>query len=333
MERFIVSMCIIQKTQKENNIQISNILQEEKFREKKLLVADIAHKYQFFNKRKTQQILDCGDYLEFALMQNLLTLDKKQKLRSANFCKDRFCPMCNWRRQRNLTGQLKEALESLKNDFNSLEYIFLTLTVKNPKLYDLRATVRHLNKSFQRLKQTKRFKNSILGGLKALEFLGSKTPAGEAHPHFHCLLIVSSSYFKGANYISQDEWIEMWQKALRVDYKPNLDVRRVKPKSKKWTSIDSAIYETIKYSAKHTDLRRMSDEDFQILVQQAKGLRLLSTFGILKDRINTLKIDDDLIDLKEQQEALWVEIARLIYGWSDFDYRLKEVKYSSEEEL
>ena len=49
-----------------------------------------------------------------------------------------------------------------------------------------------------------------------------------AHPHFHALLLVQSNYFT-TNYIKQNDWVEMWQKALRVDYAPSVNVKAVKP--------------------------------------------------------------------------------------------------------
>ena len=39
-----------------------------------------------------------------------------------------------------------------------------------------------------------------------------------------------------------------------------------------------------------------------------------------------IKIDEDLINLKKENEALWIEIARLIYTWKNGEYCLKEIK-------
>ena len=49
-----------------------------------------------------------------------------------------------------------------------------------------------------------------------------------AHPHFHALLLVKPSYFKGQGYIKQGDWTEMWRKALRADYLPSVNVKAVK---------------------------------------------------------------------------------------------------------
>jgi plasmid rolling circle replication initiator protein Rep len=35
------------------------------------------------------------------------------------------------------------------------------------------------------------------------------------------------------NYISQDEWTEFWKKSAKLDYRPIVDVRSIKPKNEK----------------------------------------------------------------------------------------------------
>ena len=52
------------------------------------------------------------------------------------------------------------------------------------------------------------------------------------------------------NYISQDEWTEFWKKSAKLDYRPIVDVRSIKPKNEKTSDIRSAILETAKYPVK-----------------------------------------------------------------------------------
>ena len=73
-----------------------------------------------------------------------------------------------------------------------------------------------------------------------------------AHPHFHALLLVKPGYFSGKNYIKQHEWVEMWQKALKADYMPSVNVKTVKAFAD--NQLDKAICETLKYSVKPSDL-------------------------------------------------------------------------------
>ena len=56
------------------------------------------------------------------------------------------------------------------------------------------------------------------------------------------------------DYISQDEWTELWKKSAKLDYRPIVDVRSIKPKNEKTSDIRSAILETAKYPVKPMEL-------------------------------------------------------------------------------
>ena len=310
----------------------NSILEETKFTEHKLQTNDIIFKFLDTGfKTEFEKIKQCGNYLEFALKENQITKENKKKLAGANFCKNRFCPMCSWRRIRNITGQLKDAF-SVIQEKQKIATLFLTLTVSNPDVKDLKSTIAKMNKAFNEMTRTKAFNNAVLGYFKSIEILGDKTPKGQAHPHFHILLVVDSKYFSSRNYLNKAEWTEMWRKALKVDYTPVVDVRRIKSKNENFSDIDSAIAETVKYSVKHTELSKRSNEDFYYLYTQTKGMRFISAGGILKQHLNLIKIDEDLINLKKENEALWIEICRLIYTWQNGDYQLKEIKPPKEKE-
>jgi plasmid rolling circle replication initiator protein Rep len=299
---------------------------EPKFTEHKLQTNDIIFKfYETGFTKESEKIKQCGNYLEFIFKEHQITKDTKKKLANANFCKNRFCPVCSWRRTRNITGQLKEAFTAIQEK-EKIATLFLTLTVTNPDVKDLKATVAHMNKSFQRMSETKRFKNAILGYFKSIEILGDKTPKGQAHPHFHILLVVKENYFKKSDYINQKEFLQMWRDATRNQNITQVDVRRIKSKNENFSDIDSAIAETVKYAVKHSDLCKRTNEDFYYLYTQTKNLRFISAGGILKEHLNLIKIDEDLINLKKENEALWIEICRLIYTWQNGDYQLKEIK-------
>jgi len=301
-------------------------LAEEKFRNHKLMTNDVILKLEHNAfKKQSEQVKDCGSYLVFSHQAHTSGSGvTRNKLKRANFCKFRFCPMCAWRRNINIGRELLAALNSIEDDRGEMGYVFLTLTVKNPHIEDLKTTVSKMNKSFKRMSETKDFKSAVFGYFKALEILGDNTKEGEAHPHFHILLLVNKSYFVSRDYLSQTKWIEMWQNALRVDYTPVVDVRKIKPKkNSNLTALKSAVFEVAKYSVKHTELTSRIDKDFSIIVNQTKGMRFFSTGGLLKDKINLLKCDEDLINLDEQKEADWKEIEELLYVWKNGDYFLK----------
>ncbi|WP_186297536.1 protein rep, partial [Staphylococcus haemolyticus] len=87
-------------------------------------------------------------------------------------------------------------------------------------------------------------------------------------------LCVENSYFKNkANYITQEEWVDLWQKALQVNYRPVANIKAIKPNQKGDKDIQAAIKETSKYSVKSSDYLTDDDEKNQEIVNDLeKGL-------------------------------------------------------------
>ena len=77
-------------------------------------------------------------------------------------------------------------------DYPKYHWLFLTLTQKNCLISELRETILEMNKSFKRLTKLQQW--AIEGWIKSLEVMQGED--GNAHPHFHCLLMVSPSYFR-----------------------------------------------------------------------------------------------------------------------------------------
>ncbi len=89
---------------------------------------------------------------------------------------------------------------------------------------------------------------------------------GSYNQHMHVLLCVENSYFKNkSNYITQEEWVYLWQKALQVDYRPVANIKAIKPNQKGDKDIESAIKETSKYSVKSSDFLTDNDEKIKKL--------------------------------------------------------------------
>ncbi|GMB90816.1 hypothetical protein NHP190002_15460 [Helicobacter ailurogastricus] len=252
--------------------------------------AQLKAKYSPFNPKKAVRCELCGTYLTFQPYEHTQTQERKYELIDANFCGCRWCPTCEWLKCRKLITELHSVFSQIQAS-HSVAYLFLTLTTKNTPLNALRASVKHLSLSFARLARFDPFARSVLGYLRAIEFLGAKTPKGQAHPHFHTLLVVKPSYFK-KHYLSQAKWTELWQQALKVDYTPIVDIRRIRPKKLDLANsanipavspaLTSALLECVKYSVKPSKLAKMSRNDFQILDQEAKGLRQYNKGGLLK---------------------------------------------------
>ena len=266
------------------------------------------------DERKSERCEKCGTFLEFELYEHLMTEERKRSLKSANFCEVKWCPMCAMIKQRKLANETRSILKQVEA-LRPVKYVFLTLTVKNPPLTELNSTLKTMNKAFKLLTKSEEFSSVVLGYIRALEALGGSTQAGEAHPHYHCLLVVKPSYFKN-NYISQARWSELWRRSLKVDYTPVVDVRRIRQKSAEWSEVDSAIFETLKYLAKPQDIKRLSQEDFEELDRQMRNAKQYTRGGVLKD----IKPEKD--DGFSPEE--WELIGREFYQWlkAEGHYRL-----------
>lgn len=302
------------------------ILQEVEFQEKKLLSLSIMEKYQYFNKNKYLDMEDCGQRLQFGLYKHKQTKEQEKHLEEMYTCKDRFCPFCNWRRARKLAIQSYDVLKAIEAQ-NKVRYIFATFTVKNCHTNDLSDTIGLMSDSFARMTKTKRFKGSILGFMRALEIPPQKDDNQFIHPHYHCLLVVPSKYFDTRlnMYIKQEEFIKMWQKALRADYAPSVDIRIIKGKGEN-DAIAKAIAETIKYPLKSIDLKDMPVEIFEELVKQMKRKRALAFGGIIKEYRKRMILDDvehgDLVYEGFKNEDIWKRIQTLVYEFKNGKYGL-----------
>ena len=223
--------------------------------------------------------------------------------------------MCQWRKARKVCREVLGRLRTINEAHNGVALLFLTLTIKNEPLTELNSTVKHLSQAFQRLQQSKQYKSAVYGSIRAIEFLGDNTEQGECHPHFHCLLVVNKNYFTSRDYINFEEWTNLWQRSLRVNYRPVINVQRVKPKEK-MSAIVAAALEVVKYSVTSSDLEKLSKEDFQELDKQTRNIRQYNYSGELKDVEPTF---DDIED-----ESLWELLEEEYYQWSHGKYSKKE---------
>ena len=255
--------------------------------------------------------------LNFLKERNIVTDEVRRRLVKANFCDYRFCPMCQWRKARKVCREVLGRLRTIDEAHNGVALLFLTLTIKNEPLTELNSTIKHLSQAFQRLQQSKQYKSAVLGSIRAIEFLGDNTEQGECHPHFHCLLVVNKSYFKSRDYINFEEWTNLWQRSLRVDYRPIINVQRVKPKGK-MSAIVAAALEVVKYSVTSSDLEKLTKEDFQELDRQTRNIRQYNYSGEMKDAEPTF---DDIED-----ESLWELLEEEYYHWANGKYSKRDFK-------
>lgn len=253
------------------------------------------------------RIEGCSGRLEFAFLVDPETGEIKLKLQSARFCRVRHCSVCQWRRSAKMQSKAFKIFPKVRADFPKHQYIFLTLTVRNCPLVELRSQLDQMNRAWNRLTQRKAFPAD--GWIRSTEV--TRAADGSAHPHFHCLLMVPPSYFTGAKYLSQEAWGDLWQRVCRSNYKPMIHVKKVRPK-KGTSDLDAAILETLKYSVKPSDMIGESDgnpndkdrEWLLELTSQLHKTRAIATGGILKEYLKVLEEEPvDLVHIEEDTEV------------------------------
>lgn len=102
---------------------------------------------------RTERIEVCGSMLKFLKERNVVSEEIRRRLVKANFCKYRFCPMCQWRKARKVCREVLGRLRTINEAHNGVALLFLTLTIKNEPLTELNSTVKHLSASFNRMQK------------------------------------------------------------------------------------------------------------------------------------------------------------------------------------
>jgi plasmid rolling circle replication initiator protein Rep len=282
--------------------------------------------YKIDHGKKARNIADCGDVLEFGECPN----GHGKKLKKAYFCKDRVCSMCNWRKALFTYAQFFQVAHKVSKDYPGIEFVFLTLTVKNCELPDLSDIIKHYFQSYRRFLRCKPVKCAFKGTFRSLEVTYNPL-SNTFHPHLHIVVAVGKKYFKGKNYIKHAELKMLWKRALQVDYNPNCYIEKIKPRNKRLSTIHEEVdlmdkslvenaliaggAEVAKYSVKIGDIvnplvkkddsKEMvrakialrNDPDWQAtvlkyLVSGMKRHRLIAYSGVFKEAYQALKCTD-----------------------------------------
>lgn len=277
----------------------------------------VARKYgQSISDSRLRALEECADELWF-----LQDAEGKRRLKSANFCRVRVCPMCNWRRSLKLFSQVSAVADAILAE-KKARFIFVTLTIENVRGEVLRDTIDQLNKAFkyitdkhQTFAPAKKLKENLLGYMKAEE-ITYNADRDDFHPHIHAILEVRPSYFD-SGYIKQKDWTALWRSALGVDYDPLVDVRNIKGGTAK------AVAEVAKYPVKMDSILTIADKD-----KAAKALthlyaaifrrRLVTFGGDFREYRRRLQLDDvesgDLTHV-ETEEKTFNAVAQVLFKW------------------
>lgn len=303
--------------------KIENMTVEQAYRG----LAECGSEADYWTK-KAERLQSCGVHLWFNVFSDG-NGGEKMKIKHAESCRVRLCPLCTWRRSIKIHTHMRKILEHMQEE-NKYQYILVTLTVPNVPGDKLNDKLDELMKAWNRLQTYKRYKTAVKGWYRGLEISHNvqkwqgkwvKTKNGKQrfvmffdengnkipnpfydtyHPHFHCIMAVSKSYFDNTQYIPQAEWLEMWRKATRDNSITQVDVRKVKPKKgADTTDIIGAVCEVTKYTVKNGDYILPKDwnmtlSSVEVLDKALANRRLVAFGGVMKEWHKKLNLDDEV---------------------------------------
>ena len=260
---------------------------------------------------------NCNTFLSFVTDKTL----EKKKLYKSNPCKNRFCPVCAWRKARKDALGLSLMMQYVKQ-VESKSFIFLTLTTPNVTAEHLESEIKHYNESFRRLSNRKHFKSIAKGYVRKLE-VTYNAERDDYHPHFHVLIAVNKSYFTDKRYyISQQEWLDLWRDVTDMPEITQVQVQKIRQNNNK------ELYEMAKYSGKDSDYL-INQKVFDAFYKSLKGKQILVYSGLFKEARKKLK-NGELDYLKDIDPTEYVY--QIFYMWNKNEYLASEIFDLTDEE-
>lgn len=254
--------------------------------------------------------------------------DTQTEIAYSMFCGCRFCPVCQSRRSLKAFNQLSRCMDYMDEErrrAGKTPYVYLhvSLTIANVSGPALPEAVDRLYASYVRLDHNLAWKHAIRGVWRTLE-VTYNPDRDDYHPHLHCFCAVLPSYFSGANYISKDKLIGLWQECARLPYRPSVDIHRLTDSPER-----GGLREVTKYITKSKDIlkaKRDSVEVLEYMHAALHGRKLFTSYGVIRKTMRILHMSDEdgsLLDITDSDDALAAGIrAELQYAirvllWTD----------------
>ena len=277
-------------------------------------------KYYQYSRKTSDMFLEGFRYLQY---QDLLSwsyrikncasnlwftsISDGMKLKRANFCRVRYCPMCSYRRSKINRARLFQVWSKISNKYR---FLFLTLTVKNVPLNIFRDVYqKQFRSGFLRFRKNLFYNNSsIKGFIRSTEITQPKDP-NYTHPHIHMLIAVDEDYFDSHNYMDVSYWAKMWKEALRLDYDPITYISAVSEDGGR------SLLEVTKYELKPVNYTDNAIWLSKLALQTTK-LRFLSYAGIFNEIKFINESETDLVHSNKQASNESKNVKEYLFNWN-----------------
>lgn len=272
--------------------------------------------------KRYDSLVNCGTFLEFS---KNLTADNETiyRLTGSNFCRQRLCPMCQFRKSERAYALAVRVVQKLEAD--GYRFLHLVLTVPNQKTeYELTQAVSLMYKGFNRFLKYKTIGKAFKGVLRCLE-VSYNYDNDTFHPHLHCLVAVRRSYFNDSRaYVSYEAARQLWTKAVKQTLKNFPGLSFITPDTPDLQISMNAVKvgdfggvaEVCKYCLKPLDLQADKEEQNKRILfalwYTLKGVRFVQKYGVLKEAFRQLD-GDELTDETTPEEKT---TDKLCLSWS-----------------
>lgn len=175
---------------------------------------------------------------------------------SVSRCRHRLCPVCSQQR----SWRVGARIEALAKEMDAPKFITLTIATKGLELSE---AVEKLRSGWKRLRQTKKWKARVAGGVYCLEVTRGRK-GDRWHPHLHVVA--------DAQYFPKGELSAAWESANGDS--PIVDIRAVRSRR------EVAKYVS-KYVSKGNHTDKWSVSELAEYAEVMLGQRVTHTFGTL----------------------------------------------------
>jgi len=290
----------------------------EELKRKTMFVSD---KFEEHHKEQTK-IRSCGKIITTNIYQNRITNEIKSEQVNDNFCKSKFCYVCEKIKASKYQIGLEEKVNDAVSNNNYID--FLTLTVPNCDLEDLDITLRKFSKDFKKLRDNLKKNYGVIGFFKSVEITyTNKVPFSslseeeksiykneayfdlmkkelyveipklkdgkkQAHPHYHLLLVYEKEdRFNNPNF---EDYKNLWN---------GLSGGSVFVKKFRTDNVNKSVKELTKYLTKETEYKYFNEKEMDLIYRNLHRKQFYSKGGVLDFKV--VAIHESLKDDAEEQ--------------------------------
>lgn len=302
---------------------------------------------KYLSETSAKYFQECNTFMSFLTNEAM----SSKKTYQANNCKNRFCPVCSWKKSRKDAIKIGVMLKAIEEEENKV-FLFLTLTAPNCAAEDLPSEIDRFNKAYHKMFKRRNIQSAVKGYIRKLEvttdqeeyitkdlykrkkdyfdkrnlYIGDKNPQYNTyHPHFHAILIVNKSYFK-KDYIKHETWLNIWRECMKDETISQVRIEKLTDKGS-----SNGIEEIAKYATKSDELL-ISQSVFDVFYNSLKGRQLLTFQGIAKEYAKKYE-NGELDKYKESDENIYTHLLTSLWSNSKYVNSLRELTESELVEL